>query len=112
MQNKKGVERRINIILESKVESTDVADTLISEFSEKNFNEREHDQISLAVREAMANAVLHGNRFDSRKKIFLSAEMHSRGLMISIRDEGEGCEPDSVPDPLASENILRASGRG
>ena len=110
--NKGGVERRLEIVLESKVESADAADSLIHEFAGKEYGEQGRHQISLAVREAMANAVLHGNRFDASKKIFLSAAMHRSSLVISIRDEGNGCEPESVPDPLAAENILRDSGRG
>ena len=39
-------------------------------------------------------------------------ELRSHGLVISIRDEGEGCEVEAVPDPLASHNMLRESGRG
>ena len=60
----------------------------------------------------MANAILHGNQFDARKRISLRAEFNPIGLVISIADEGTGCEPDCVPDPLASDNILRESGRG
>jgi serine/threonine-protein kinase RsbW len=104
--------RCLDVILEIKVESADLAETLIYEFSKAEFGEDENHEIRLAVREAMVNAVLHGNRFDFSKKIFLSVELRAVGLVISIRDEGEGCEPESVPDPLASHNMLRESGRG
>jgi len=98
--------------LESKVESADLAESLIGDLSEREFSEHERHEISLAVREAIANAVLHGNQFDARKRIFLSAQLCSAGLVISIRDEGNGCELESVPDPLAEDNLLRDSGRG
>ncbi|MBZ5643473.1 MAG: ATP-binding protein [Acidobacteriia bacterium] len=100
------------MILESKVESADLAETLIYEFAKQEYNETEHHAIQLAVREAMANAVLHGNRFDHCKKVFLTVELCARDLKISIRDEGEGCEVEDVPDPLAEHNMLRESGRG
>jgi len=102
----------LDIILESKVESADRAESLISELSQRQFSEKECHDISLAVREAVVNAVLHGNQFDHRKKIFLSAELRPAGLVISIKDEGNGCEPESVPDPLAADNLMRESGRG
>ena len=104
--------RRLHVILESKVESADLAESLVNEFSEKEYGEQERHEISLALREAMVNAMLHGNRFDACKKVYLSAEWGSLGLLISIRDEGNGCEPESVPDPLESGNLLRESGRG
>lgn len=98
--------------MESKVESADLAESLISDLSESEFSEQKRHEISLAVREAIANAILHGNQFDTRKKVFLSAELRPPGLVISIRDEGNGCELESVPDPLASDNLMRESGRG
>ncbi|MBZ5659989.1 MAG: ATP-binding protein [Acidobacteriia bacterium] len=110
--NGNGSGRRLDMILESKVESADLAENLIYEFSKEEYGEEEHHAIRLAVREAMANAVLHGNRFDFSKKVFLSVELAAHRMMISIRDEGEGCELESVPDPLAEHNMLRESGRG
>ena len=110
--NGNGGGRRLEMILESKVESADLAESLIYEFSKTEYGEDEHHAIRLAVREAVANAVLHGNRFDFNKRVFLSVELHPLGLVISIRDEGEGCKVESVPDPLEPDNMLRESGRG
>lgn len=110
--NGNGAGRRLDMILESKVESADLAESLIYEFSKQEYGEDEHHAIRLAVREAMANAILHGNRFDFSKKVYLSVELRAPALVISIRDEGEGCELESVPDPLAEHNMLRESGRG
>jgi anti-sigma regulatory factor (Ser/Thr protein kinase) len=53
---------------------------------------------AVRYREAIANAVLHGNQFDARKRIFLSAELLPTSLVFSVRDEGDGCDLDSVPD--------------
>jgi serine/threonine-protein kinase RsbW len=110
--NGNGSGRRLDMILESKVESADLAEKMIYEFSREEYSEGEHHAIQLAVREAMANAVLHGNRFDHNKKIYLSVELREPALVISIRDEGEGCVLEAVPDPLAEQNMLRESGRG
>jgi anti-anti-sigma factor len=110
--NGNSAEERLDLTLETRVESVDLAVSLIEKFSEEACTQQQREQIELAVREAMANALLHGNQFDPKKKVHLSAEMRPHGLVITIRDEGKGCEPESVPDPLESENLLRDSGRG
>jgi anti-anti-sigma factor len=105
--------QRLNLTLESKVESTDLAESLVVAFAEgAGYGKRQCEEIGLAVRESAANAIFHGNHCDLNKRVFLTAERQSQGLVISIRDEGEGFDPASVPDPLAPENIARESGRG
>ena len=66
----------------------------------------------MAVREAAVNAILHGNAYNPSKQITASFEANSDALIVRIADQGSGFDPTSVPDPLASENILRSSGRG
>ncbi len=68
--------------------------------------------ISMAVREAAANAVFHGNHADPAKQITATFENTGRSLIFSIADQGGGLDPDTLPDPLAPENLLRGSGRG
>jgi serine/threonine-protein kinase RsbW len=71
------------------------------------------DEIRLALREALNNAVKHGSGFDARKKVRVAAHCNpSDGFWISIRDEGPGFDPARVPDPTAPENLERFSGRG
>jgi serine/threonine-protein kinase RsbW len=60
----------------------------------------------------MVNAVVHGNRYSKNKKVRLSIELEGGRLTVVITDEGEGYNPEDVPDPLAEENLLRSSGRG
>jgi len=66
----------------------------------------------MAVREAMVNAVLHGNAYDTEKKVTATFESNQDDITIRIADQGSGLNPDTIPDPLAPENILRGSGRG
>jgi serine/threonine-protein kinase RsbW len=69
--------------------------------------------IELALREALANAVLHGNREDSRKKVHVCCDCEQEsGISLVIRDEGAGFDPGGVPDPLAPENLGAEHGRG
>lgn len=76
------------------------------------FNESESELISVAIREAARNAVMHGNECDTQKHVTLSFEIAPKTFRVSVRDEGKGLNPDDIPDPLAPENLLKPSGRG
>ena len=105
--------QRLDLTLESRVESADLAESRILEFSARvGYDERQCGEIGLAVREAVINAVLHGNRCDMNKKVVLTAELQGSGLVICVRDEGEGFDPDRLADPLVPDNLLHESGRG
>jgi len=75
-------------------------------------DEDESFRVVMAVREAAVNAVLHGNSYDPTKQISASFENTGKSLVITIADQGEGLDPDKIPDPLAPENLLRGTGRG
>ena len=68
--------------------------------------------IDMAVREAVTNAVLHGNRQHEEKTVDLTLKSSPDAVEISVHDQGPGFNPETVPDPTAQENILKASGRG
>ena len=68
--------------------------------------------IDMAVREAVTNAVLHGNRQDESKTVELGFTNTSGALVITVSDEGTGFDPTSVPDPTVEQNLLKTSGRG
>jgi len=103
----------LDLTLESSLESVDTAEeAVLREAKEAGFEEDDLHKIGIAVRECMVNAVVHGNRYNARKKVQLKVARISGGIAISVADEGEGFDPSAVPDPLASENLLRFSGRG
>ena len=71
--------------------------------------------VGVAVRESMINAIKHGNRNDSSKRVFVDFEAAPETvpeLTIRVRDQGAGFDPGELADPLAPENLLKASGRG
>ena len=72
--------------------------------------------VGVAVRESVINAIKHGNCGDQDKRVhveFTPLEPETPGgLSVRVRDEGCGFDPHCLPDPLAPENILKASGRG
>jgi serine/threonine-protein kinase RsbW len=99
--------------LESTLDSVDEAETKVLQAAESaGFGEDDLHQIGMAIRECMVNAVVHGNRYNARKKVSLGIQTTADRMTIIIRDEGEGFDMNSLPDPLAEENLLRQSGRG
>lgn len=68
--------------------------------------------IDLAVREAVANAVKHGNQFDETKTVKITFEILPEKMIIAIEDQGSGFNVEAVPDPTDAEHLLSESGRG
>ena len=108
-----GKVEKISTTLDSTLESIDKAETMATgEAHKAGFDDDDQAQIGMAVRECMVNAVVHGNRYSSKKKIHFEIERSKENLTVVVGDEGEGFDLNSLPDPLAPENILRQSGRG
>lgn len=106
-------EHTVEKVLESTLESVDSAEqTVLSEAEALGFDEDDLHRVGIALRECMVNAVVHGNRYNSRKKVHLKVIRTPESLTVVIGDEGDGFDPTAVPDPLAGENLLRGSGRG
>lgn len=104
-------ERRM--LLDSTLDSVEVAEeAVLEDAAEVGFGEDELHQLGMAVRESMVNAVVHGNRYNARKKVHLSITKAPDRLTVVIADEGDGFDLTTLPDPLAEENLLRQSGRG
>ncbi len=69
-------------------------------------------KVMVALTEAVNNAIVHGNKADRRKKVFVSCEVLPGWLLFVINDQGKGFRPEKVANPLKEENLLRESGRG
>ncbi len=95
--------------MESVEEVEAAADRLATE---AGLDEDQRFPITMAVREAAINAVLHGNEYDPARQIEVSLENTGKDLVITIADQGRGFDPDKLRDPLAEENLLRGTGRG
>ena len=68
--------------------------------------------VGIAVREAVANAIKHGNQQDPDKPVEVELAIEGQDAIIRIEDCGEGFDPDEVGDPLSEENLLKPNGRG
>jgi len=105
--------QRVSYRMESTLESVNKAEEMADQIaSQVGFDEDTRSGISMAVREGMINAVLHGNHYDAAKRVNLTFEQTGQEMIVTIADEGTGFVPDEVPNPLAPENLLKDSGRG
>ena len=99
--------------LDSTLQTADKAEDLVlKEAAKLGLEEEDQHQIGMAVRECTVNAVVHGNRYNKNKHVHLQIERTETELVVIIGDEGAGFDLNSLPDPLAPENLLRQSGRG
>jgi serine/threonine-protein kinase RsbW len=73
----------------------------------------EEYEVELALREALSNAVVHGNKLDARKLVHVHCRCRvGNGISLIISDQGQGFDPNAIPDPLAVENLVAEHGRG
>jgi len=68
--------------------------------------------VEIALREAVANAIIHGNHKDRRKQVHVTCCCEPDEVSIAVKDEGSGFDINTVPDPTARENIGSVHGRG
>ncbi len=103
----------VEIDIQSSFEMVDLVQVVFESLSSQvGFEEDVSHWMSVAIRESVTNAVRHGNKLDSEKRVIIRFEVDDNELSVSVEDEGEGFDPGDIPDPLAEENLLRASGRG
>ena len=99
--------------LPSRLESVEKAASEADDFAKQcGYNEEALFGVDMAVREAVANAVKHGNHEDETKPVEISLKNLNEGFEISVRDYGAGFAVEEIPDPTNPENLLKASGRG
>lgn len=106
-------EKETTFSIPSKIEAIDEAVQKATAFaSEAGFADDAIFGIDMAVREAIANAVKHGNKLDETKQVEITLSNLDEAMEIVIRDFGKGFDVEEVPDPTNPENLLKASGRG
>lgn len=102
-----------HLTIGSRFENIELVQAVLSDaLSAYDLDEESRHWIDLAVREAVANAIKHGNRLEPAKRVEIDLELAGADLVVRVRDEGQGFDPGSIGDPLAPENRLRPDGRG
>lgn len=103
----------VQIDIQSSFEMVDLVQVVFESLSsDVGFDPDSSHWMSVAIRESVTNAVRHGNKLVQEKRVVICFEVAENEFTVSVQDEGEGFDPDAIPDPLAEENLLRASGRG
>ena len=109
----RGDTERVEITISSRFENIELVQVIAEHLCENaGVDEDGSHWIGMAVREAVANAIKHGNKLDARKKVNASFELQGYELEITIADEGQGFDPEKVRDPLNPQNLMKTSGRG
>jgi serine/threonine-protein kinase RsbW len=103
----------VEVTLESDLKSVETAEEIAHKVGEEaGLDEEDQHKVEMAVHESMINAVHHGNKYESAKRVWLRFQVLPDRIEIRIRDQGEGFDPSALPDPSEAENLLRMSGRG
>lgn len=105
--------KKFKLVLASKPEAIEEIERLAEQAANfAGFNEEEQDSLAIAVTEIGNNAIIHGNRNNPKKKVFVDVSVDDGEVRVRIRDQGGGFDPDALSNPLDPENLLRESGRG
>jgi len=101
------------LVLPSHIEAVADAAAAVTDFIRNcGVSEEAAFGVEMAVREAVTNAMVHGNHEDESKSVEVIFNCHADELEVEVRDQGEGFDPATVPDPTNAENLLKTSGRG
>ena len=105
--------RELNLRLDSTLSSVEAAEIIVQKLAQDHgLDDDAVEQLAMAVREITVNAVTHGNGYSKEKSVYFSVVTNPTQLSITIRDEGEGFNPDAIADPTQGDNLLKTSGRG
>lgn len=77
-----------------------------------NISDDVYGNIMVSLTETVNNAIIHGNKSDESKNVELTLEMTENTVVITVKDQGKGFNPNNLPDPTAPENIEKIGGRG
>jgi serine/threonine-protein kinase RsbW len=95
---------------------TDIArqllEELLGQLGDRGWPEEDKFGVHLSVEEALMNAIKHGNQRDPEKSVFVQYRLSEELLFVQVEDQGDGFNPDEVPDPTLDENLELPSGRG
>ncbi|WP_036678122.1 ATP-binding protein [Daejeonella oryzae] len=100
--------------LPSRLDSITTVENFIDTLRDKyDLNEETYANVLICLSEAVINAIVHGNKEQEDKMVYLNLEVVSgKRLIFTIADEGDGFDYNNLPDPTAPENLENFSGRG
>ena len=106
-------QERMELTLPSTLEGVAEIEQFVEQLALRaGFDEDTASNVAMATREAAINAAKHGNAFSPEKRVKATLARNRDTLTLQIAEEGEGLDPNTLPDPLDPANLLRSSGRG
>jgi serine/threonine-protein kinase RsbW len=90
----------------------DIVRQIVPSLQANNFTEEDVFAVHLAIEEAFINAVKHGNKMEQSKAVKIDYSIESDKIEICMTDEGEGFDPEVIPDPRYGDNLYKPAGRG
>ena len=109
----RGLQKEFEMSFGSNIQFLDLVQEISQNITRMaGFDDEASHWICLSVREAVTNAIQHGNQEDESKRVGVRFRIDSRRLFITVSDQGPGFDESSLPDPLDSGNLLNPSGRG
>ncbi len=102
-----------SIDIDSRIDNINLIEKFVDEFSEKHeIHSETYGKILIATVEAVNNSIVHGNKEDVTKKVYITLKKEEDKINIFVEDEGEGFDYTDVPDPTKPENVENIHGRG
>ncbi len=105
---------RVDVLVASTIDAiSPVVDKLMQLFKTSCCPPEQEFAVEMALREALANAIVHGNRQNPDKKVRICCACDSKhGMLLVIKDQGEGFDPSKIPSPVVGQNVHSEHGRG
>lgn len=104
---------RVHLAIDSQFGNIELVQIVMEEALRKlDLDEDTAHSIGIAVREAVANAIKHGNEEDPSKRVEVDCGVEEGVVVIRVRDQGKGFDPERVDDPLERANLMKPNGRG
>lgn len=103
----------VRLVLSSEIRLVDLVHAASERMASiAGFEEDDALNVGIAVREAVINAIAHGNGMDASRKVDVLLRVRPRSITARVRDQGRGFDAAATPDPTAADNLLQTSGRG
>ncbi len=104
---------KYQLTLKSSPENVGEVEPFLEDVNNKiKLGEVEFHKLLVATTEAVNNAIMHGNKSNVQKNVTVIVVIRKHYIVVRVRDEGEGFDPNIIPNPLDEENLLKESGRG
>jgi len=104
-------EKKLDLV--SRVDEIARLESFVEELQKvSNLDDDKKNDVLLVLNEAVMNAIVHGNQKDPEKHVIVHAFLNGQRMTFKVKDEGEGFDPSTLPDPLDPQNLLKPGGRG